>query len=129
MHPSSERAVGDIRGFRPGLGGKLMSLAIPANLNAAAYGDNPSLSALIEFLRTPPPIMVCREEAARLCGMCATTYDKYVRKGLLPRMNATGRVTIEALKRACLRLDGVTEHDGSTHQAESALQEWKRGRP
>src|SRR5207237_369794 len=100
----------------------------PVDVNAVPNSDYLSLNALAEFLRSPPPIMVCREEAARLCGMCVATYDKYVHKGLLPRMNATGRVTIEALRLACLRLDGVPEHDAPTNESEQALRDWKRGR-
>jgi hypothetical protein len=86
-----------------------------------------SLSALAEFVRSPEPFMVDRTEAARRCGMSVATYDKYLRKGLLPRMNATGRVSLEALKRACLQLDGIAERVRPADEAESALREWEAG--
>jgi hypothetical protein len=68
--------------------------------------------------------MVDRTEAARLCGFSLGTYDKNVRKGLLPRMNATGRVSIEALRRACWRLDGIAD-ESAMEPAERALREWE----
>jgi hypothetical protein len=75
----------------------------------------------------PPTIMVSRETAAALCSMSPATYSKYAARGLLPPMNATGRVSIEAVRKACLRLDGIEEKDtGSADPAERALREWER---
>ena len=70
--------------------------------------------------------MLRKELAARLCDMSVATYDKYARKGLLPAMNATGRVSVEALKRACLRLDGIAETETVSDPVERALREWER---
>lgn len=85
-----------------------------------------ALSALAESARLPLPFMVRKEEAARLCGMSVATYDKYARQGLLPHMNATGRVSVESLKRACLRLDGIADAQTASDPAERALQEWEQ---
>ncbi|HEY5239701.1 MAG TPA: hypothetical protein VIJ62_15065 [Rhizomicrobium sp.] len=84
-----------------------------------------TLSVLAETVRSPEPFMVDRTEAARRCGMSVATYDKYASKGLLPRMNATRRVSLEALKRACLQLDGIAERAGPADDAERALREWE----
>jgi hypothetical protein len=72
--------------------------------------------------------MVDRKEAARLCSMSPATYAKYAGKGLLPRMNAVGRVSIEAIRRAALCLDGLPDMDAVDDEdpAERALREWER---
>jgi len=85
------------------------------------------LSVLAENIHGGEPFMVDRMEAARRCGMSVATYDKYVRKKLLPGMNATGRVCSETLKRACLQLDGIAERAGPADDAERALREWEAG--
>jgi hypothetical protein len=85
-----------------------------------------ALSAFAEYVRSPCPIMVDRTEAARLCGMSVATYDKNARKGLLPRMNAAGRVSVETLKRACLKLDGIADSEAIDDPAEHALKIWER---
>jgi hypothetical protein len=71
--------------------------------------------------------MVDRKEAARLCSMSVTTYAKYVLKGLLPPMNAAGRVSVEALRRAAWRLDGMdpSARVDEADPAERALREWE----
>ena len=56
------------------------------------------------------PIMVDKGTAATLLSMCPATYAKAERKGLVPRMNALGRVSIYSLRQAALRLDGVREN-------------------
>jgi hypothetical protein len=75
-------------------------------------------------------IMVCLAEAAELCGMSPETYRKYAGKRLLPPMNATGRVSVKAVERAALKLDGIDDVDAGRppDEAERALQEWKRSR-
>jgi len=70
--------------------------------------------------------MVNRQEAARLCGMSVATFDKYGGMGLLPRMNATGRVSVEALKRACLKLDGIAVSHEVDDPADTELVEFRR---
>lgn len=83
--------------------------------------------SLVEYARAPLPIMVCKEEAARLCEMSVSTYDKYARKGLLPTMNAAGRVSVKTLEGACLRLDGIADApDVVSDPAERALREWEQ---
>lgn len=86
-------------------------------------------AALVEAARSPLPFMVDKADAARLCGMCVNTYTRYVKLGLLPKMNEAGRVCVETVRRACLRLDGIAESDSvSEDPAERALDEWDRGR-
>jgi hypothetical protein len=51
--------------------------------------------------------------------MCPATYAKHAAKGLLPAVNAAGRISVEALRLACLRLDGIdpsTPVDGELDQ-------------
>jgi hypothetical protein len=85
-----------------------------------------ALKALLESAREAPPLMVDRQEAARLCGMSVATFDKYAGRGFLPRMNATGRVSVEALKRACLKLDGIAVSDVVDDPADTELVEFRR---
>lgn len=70
-----------------------------------------------------PPIMVDKTTAASLYGMSAATYTKHERKGLVPRLNAAGRVSVHALQEAAKRLDGirtVTKED-----PDEALARWE----
>jgi hypothetical protein len=99
----------------------------PALLTLHEFADRLHgwLSVLAETVCAPEPFMVDRAEAARRCGMSVATYDKYARQGLLPRLNATGRISLEALKRACLQLDGIAERAGPADDAERALREWE----
>lgn len=53
------------------------------------------------------PLMVDKGTAAGLFGMCTATYTKAEKRGLVPSMNALGRVSIYALQQAALRLDGL----------------------
>jgi hypothetical protein len=69
--------------------------------------------------------MVDRKEAARLCGLCPATYTKHALKGLLPPMNATGRVSVEALRLACLRLDGLDPSTGVDDPLDAELAEFR----
>lgn len=87
----------------------------------------PLIDKVAEALRTPPPFMVTKEEAAARCQMSTTTYDKYMKQKLLPPMNATGRVSLEALRAACLKLDGVRRSNDPVDPAEAALAAWERG--
>lgn len=47
-------------------------------------------------------------------------------KGHLPRMNAAGRVSVEALVRAARKLDGIGDSEDSGDPGERALADWKR---
>jgi hypothetical protein len=87
-----------------------------------------AVTAVVEAARAPAPFMVTREGAANLCEMSVNTYDKYVKLGFLPAMNATGRVSIETVRRACLKLDGIEASEkASEDPAERALRQWERG--
>ena len=70
------------------------------------------------------PFMVDKSAAAELCSMSVATYDKYARRGLLPAMNATGRVSVEAVRQACWKLDGVVGRSASD-ESEAALSAWE----
>lgn len=92
-----------------------------------------SASAILEALRAfadsagnLAPIMVDREGAAQMYGMSVATYAKYEKRKLLPPMNAVGRVAVETLKRAALRLDGIADDGVESDPAERALTEWER---
>jgi hypothetical protein len=86
------------------------------------------LATVSAALRAPQPFMVDQEEAARRCGMSVTTYKKYEKLKLLPPMNAVGRVSVETLRLACLKLDGFTESALPGDPAEAELADWKRRR-
>ena len=85
-----------------------------------------SLTALVDTVRSPEPFMVNRAEAARRCDMSVATYDKYARQGKLPAVNAVGKISIEALKRACMKLDGLAETEAASDPAERALREFEK---
>lgn len=86
-----------------------------------------AVEALVGFMGRPQPIMVDKAEAARLCDMSENTFDKYVKLGLLPPMNATGKVCLETLRQACLKLDGTKESRLRRDPAEAALAQWEQG--
>lgn len=69
------------------------------------------------------PLMVDKTMAAQLCSMSVATYDKYARQKLLPPMNVTGRISVEALRQAVFRLDGVVQ--GFAQDADAALARWE----
>lgn len=79
------------------------------------------------IIPSPLPLLLNKDIAAALCSMSTTTYDKHVKKGLLPPMNATGRVSLEALRRAVLNLDGIKPAESADDPAERALREWESG--
>ena len=70
-----------------------------------------------------PPLMVDKSTAAKLFGMSPTTYTKHERKGLVPRLNATGRVSVHALQEAAKRLDGV--RTVTREDPDEALTRWE----
>lgn len=70
------------------------------------------------------PLMVDKAMAAQLCSMSVTTYDKYMRKNMLPPMNVTGRVSVEGLRQAVFRLDGFLQKQG-TDDPDAALSKWE----
>jgi hypothetical protein len=73
--------------------------------------------------------MVDRKTAAQLCSMSIPTYDKWAKQGRLPAMNDAGRVSIEALKRAAWKLDGIRErHDSDDPNVILAAWESDNGR-
>jgi hypothetical protein len=84
-----------------------------------------ALRAIVEAARLPPPIQVDRKEAARLFSMSTATYDKYAERGLVPKMKAAGRVSIEALTRASWKLDGIEAASMAGDPGEKALLEWE----
>lgn len=85
------------------------------------------LATVSAALRAQQPFMADQQEAARLCCMSVTTYQKYAKQGLLPQMNAVGRVSVETLRHACLKLDGIIESAIPGDPAEAALADWERG--
>lgn len=94
------------------------------------YLPRKSNSSVADAFASAPasgPVMVDRKAAARLCSMSPATYTKYAQKGLLPQMNATGRVSLEALRLACLRLDGIAETTAVDDPLDRELAEF-RGR-
>jgi hypothetical protein len=57
--------------------------------------------------------------------MSVPTYDKYARRKLLPPMNPTGRVSVEALNDAVRKLDGLNEGHASV-DPDAALAAWEQ---
>ncbi|MGD9738538.1 MAG: hypothetical protein AB7O56_06060 [Bauldia sp.] len=72
------------------------------------------------------PLMVDKATAAALCSMCVATYDRYAKLGLLPPMNATGRVSTAVLLQSVLKLDGVER--SSRFDPDAALEAWRSSR-
>lgn len=70
-----------------------------------------------------PPLMVDKTTAAKLYGMSTTTYTKHERKGLVPRVNAAGRISVFALEEAARRLDGV--RTAAKDDPDDALARWE----
>jgi hypothetical protein len=106
---------------------KPVSLTSHARATVAMTHEERAIYIPVTVQITAPgsePLMVDKTEAARRCGMSAATYDKYAKRGLLPALNAVGRVSIEALKCASMKLDGLPEKDTIGDPAERALRDW-----
>lgn len=69
------------------------------------------------------PLMVDLATAAALCSMSPATYSKYAKKKILPPMNAAGRISVEALKLAVWRLDGIRSK--VSDDPDAALAAWE----
>lgn len=69
-------------------------------------------------------LTLSREEAAQLCGLSASGFDVWVRKGIVPGpIKGTRRWSREALE-AAFGLQGVPAND----DAEAAYRRWKESR-
>jgi hypothetical protein len=97
-----------------------------ADLMADFIAQCNAMLRAVRHALAPEPFMVDKADAARRCSMSPETYDKYARRGLLPGANAVGKISVQALRRACWKLDGLAEADTITDPAERALQEWER---
>lgn len=73
------------------------------------------------------PLALTRPEAAALCGVCPSTFDSWVRKGIIPGpIRGTRRWSRTALTRA---VDGTAEPSVSpmaTNDNLSPFEIWKR---
>lgn len=77
-----------------------------------------------ESLFALQPLMVDKAMAARLCCLTLSQYDKFTKRGLLPPMNETDRVSVEALRYAVIRLDGL-ENRLFKDDPDRALDAWE----
>jgi hypothetical protein len=102
-------------------------MSLPSSLTPREVAEilQKGIEVLVRHL--PEQIMVTKGQAATLCAMTVNTYDKWAKMRLLPPMNATGRVTILSLRKACLKLDGVTGSEPPNDPAETALADWEAG--